>query len=96
MKFRSVRHKGLLKILDEESAVGVPAAYLVKIEKMLSFLQAIHTVEELQAVPYWHVHQLTGDRKGVFSMTVSRNWRMTFRVDDDQKVILDLDLEDYH
>jgi len=29
-------------------------------------------------------------------MTISRNWRMTFRLDDDQTTILDLDLEDYH
>lgn len=96
MKFRLVRHKGLLKLLNEETAVGVPAAYLVKIEKMLSFLEVIETIEELQAVPFWRVHQLSGDRKGVFSMTISRNWRMTFRLDSDETTILDLDLEDYH
>jgi proteic killer suppression protein len=96
MKFGSVRHRGLLNVLRDERPVGVPSAYLDKIQKMLSFLKMIGTIEELRAVPFWRVHQLTGDRKGVFSLTVSRNWRMTFRIDDDQTTILDLDLEDYH
>ena len=96
MKFRSVRHRGLMNLLQDQRPVGVPAAYLDKIQKMLSFLEVIGTIEELRAVPFWRVHQLSGDRKGVFSMTISRNWRMTFRLDDDQTTILDLDLEDYH
>lgn len=96
MKFRSVRHRGLLNMLRDERPIGVPAAYLDKIQKMLTFLNLIGTVEELRAVSTWRVHQLSGDRKGVFSMTISRNWRMTFRLDDDQTTILDLDLEDYH
>jgi toxin HigB-1 len=96
MKFRSVRHRGLLSMLRDERPIGVPAAYLDKIQKMLTFLNLIGTVEELRAVATWRVHQLSGDRKGVFSMTISRNWRMTFRLDDDQTTILDLDLEDYH
>ncbi len=96
MKFKSVKHRGLLNLLNDERPVGVPAPYLDKIQKMLSFLEFIETVEELRAVPFWRVHQLSGDRKGIFSMTISRNWRMTFRLNDDQTTILDLDLEDYH
>lgn len=38
---------------------------------------------------------LKGDRAGIWSLTVSRNWRMTFRLDD-EGAIVDLDLEDYH
>jgi len=85
-----------MNLLQDQRPVGVPAAYLDKIQKMLSFLEVIGTIEELRAVTFWRVHQLSGDRKGVFSMTISRNWRMTFRLDDDQTTILDLDLEDYH
>jgi toxin HigB-1 len=96
MKFRSVRHRGIVNLLHDHRPVSVPAAYLDKIRKMLTFLKFIESVDELRAVPFWRVHQLTGDRKGIFSMTISRNWRMTFRLDDDQTTILDLDLEDYH
>ena len=45
--------------------------------------------------PNWGAHELTGDRAGTWSLTVTKNWRMTFRVDEDG-AIADLDLEDYH
>ncbi len=39
-------------------------------------------------------HQLGGDRKGVWSLHVTRNWRLTFQIKDGE--ILDVDYEDYH
>jgi proteic killer suppression protein len=51
---------------------------------------------ELRDIPSWRVHQLTGDRKGTWSLTVTRNWRLTFRIDRTAGEILDLDYEDYH
>jgi len=50
--------------------------------------------EKLRAFPLSKAHQLTGDRKGVWSLHVTRNWRLTFRVEDGR--ILDVDFEDYH
>ncbi|WP_342787986.1 hypothetical protein [Sphingomonas montanisoli] len=38
---------------------------------------------------------LTGDKAGRGAMTVTRNWRMTFALIDEQAIV-DLDLEDYH
>jgi proteic killer suppression protein len=96
MKIISVRHRGLARLIKEESPIGVPANYLNKIRKMISFLQVISCLDELKAVSFWRIHELSGDRKGVFSMVVSRNWRLTFRVNSDQPTIFDLDLEDYH
>jgi toxin HigB-1 len=52
--------------------------------------------DELALVPHWKAHRLAGDRKGAWSLFVSRNWRLTFRVDKDELEILDLDFEDYH
>jgi RelE-like toxin of type II toxin-antitoxin system HigB len=40
--------------------------------------------------------QLTGDRQGTWSLTVTRNWRLTCRIDRTEGEILDLDYEDYH
>jgi proteic killer suppression protein len=42
----------------------------------------------------WKAHQLTGDRKGVWSLHVTRNWRLTFEVKGDE--IVDVNYEDYH
>ena len=41
-------------------------------------------------------HRLTGDRKGNWSLLVTKNWRMTFRVGADEIEIIDLDYEDYY
>jgi proteic killer suppression protein len=53
-------------------------------------------VEELHDVPTWRVHRLAGERKDTWSVHVTRNWRITFRVDEIEATILDLDYEDYH
>ena len=63
---------------------------------MLSFLQDMERKNELQTVPGWNAHRLIGDRRGVWSLTVTRNWRLTFRIDRDEGEIVDLDYEDYH
>jgi proteic killer suppression protein len=50
----------------------------------------------LRTLPHWKPHQLTGDRKGTWSLTVTRNWRLTFLIDDAEREIVDLNFEDYH
>jgi proteic killer suppression protein len=52
--------------------------------------------EELRALPTWKAHLLTGDRKGTWSLSVTRNRRLTFRIDTAELEICDLNLEDYH
>jgi proteic killer suppression protein len=51
--------------------------------------------EELPALASWKVHTLTGDRKGTWSLSVTGNRRLTFRIDDERE-ICDVNLEDYH
>ena len=45
--------------------------------KLVSFLQDMGEESELRTVPSWKAHQLTGDRKGTWSLFVTRNWRIT-------------------
>ena len=49
---------------------------------------------DLPKRPVWKAHRLGGDRKGTWSLHVTRNWRLTFRIDDGE--IADVDFEDYH
>ena len=72
----------------------LPPAAIDKLRKMLAFLQDMQSVEELHAIAAWRAHRLTGDRKGAWSLHVTRNWRLTFRVEDQE--IVDVDLVDYH
>ena len=96
MKIRNVKHKRLRRFFEDDSGAGLPAQYVDKIHKILAFLQDMESVEELQAVPTWKTDQLTGDRKSTWSLFVSKNWRITFRVDEVELEIIDLDYEDYH
>lgn len=62
---------------------------------MLAYLAAIGTPSELRVPPNFGAHQLKGDLAGRWSLTLTKNWRMTFGVNE-AGAIEDLDLEDYH
>jgi len=63
---------------------------------MLTFLQEMEDTQEFRSIVSWKAHQLSGDRKGTWSLTVTGNWRITFRIDPTEGEIFDLDYEDYH
>ena len=94
MKVRSIAHKGLRHLYEDNSSKGLSADTVDKLRKMLAFLDAMQDPDELRALPTWKAHILTGDRKGTWSLHVTRNRRLTFRIDDDE--IIDINLEDYH
>ena len=96
VKIRTIVHKGLKRLYAEDNAKGVPPDTLDKLRKMLAFLDDTEAPEELRALPSWKVHALTGDRKGTWSLSVTRNRRLTFRIDTAEQEICDLNLEDYH
>jgi proteic killer suppression protein len=83
-------------LIERDDPSGLPPPTLEKIRNILSFLQDMESVDELKNIPTWKAHQLTGDRKGTWSLTVTRNWRITFEVHDDKAEIHDLDFQDYH
>ena len=96
MKIRNVLHKGLRRFIENDDRSGIQAAVAEKLGRMISFLQDMQKETELKAVPSWKAHQLTGDRKGTWSLFVTKNWRLTFRIDRNEIEIIDLDYEDYH
>jgi toxin HigB-1 len=96
MRIRNVIDKGLRRFIEDDDASGVQQAVVEKLRHVITFLQDMRTEDELKDVPSWKAHQLTGDRKGVWSLFVTKNWRMTFRVDRKDIEIIDLDYEDYH
>ena len=55
----------------------------------------LDSFDRLAEPPNYGLHPLTGDRRGRYAMSVTRNWRLTFTKIDDHTVA-DLDLEDYH
>ena len=95
MRIKSIRHKALRRFAETGSSKGLPSGSIERLGNMLAYIDAIETAEELRAPPNFGAHQLTGDRKGEWSLTVTKNWRMTFRFSV-TGAVEDMDLEDYH
>jgi len=96
VRIRSFAHKGLKALYEEGNSRGVSYDTLDKLRKMLSFLENMQDVEELRSLPIWRAHVLAGHRKGTWSLYVTRNRRLTFRVDLSEGELCDVNLEDYH
>ena len=95
MEIRSIAHKGLRKLIESGVASGVPASSADKLEAMITFLSLASDVEAVRRLKAWKAHQLSGDRKGVWSFSVTRNWRLTFEINA-ENALENLNLEDYH
>jgi proteic killer suppression protein len=94
MYIRNVRHRGLRRFLEDDDDRGIRPDLVDRIRKILAVLIVAPDMRRVQGPPGWRVHQLSGDRDGTWSISVSGNWRITFEVEDDE--IFRLDLEDYH
>jgi toxin HigB-1 len=95
VKIRGFVHKGLEVLYADNIAKGVPPNMVDKLRKMLAFLDDMQDPEELRSLPVWKVDTLTGARKGQWSLTVTRNRRLTFSIDIGEREY-DVNLEDYH
>lgn len=61
---------------------------------MLTAITEAENVGRIEKYAGWRLHPLTGDRRGTWSMSVTRNYRLTFRIGE--LGVTELDLEDYH
>ena len=84
MEIRNIRHKGLRNLVENDNAKG------------LSLLINMDKIEEIQSLQKFKPHLLTGDREGTYSLSVTPNWRITFRYDEQADELFDVDYEDYH
>jgi proteic killer suppression protein len=75
---------------------GLQPAAIEKLRRIVTFLQDMESEGDMRTVPSWKAHLLTGDRNGTWSLSVTKNWRLTFRIDQTEIEIVDLDYEDYH
>jgi proteic killer suppression protein len=96
VKIRNFIHKGLKRLYAEDGAEGVSPDTVDKLRKMFAFLDDMNDPVELRTLAAWKVHTLTGDRKGTWSLSVTRNRRLTFIIDPVEREIRDVNLEDYH
>jgi proteic killer suppression protein len=90
---RSIRHKGLRRLYEEDDARGVPAEHAQKLRDILEALDTALTIADME-LPGLRLHALKGELRGVWAGTVRANWRVTFRFADPEAY--DVDYVDYH
>ena len=96
MRIRNFVHKGLRQLYEDDVVRGVPPDTVEKLRKMLTYLDEMESADELPVLPMWKAHRLSGNRRSVWSLSVTANRRLTYRIDEPMKEICDLNLEDYH
>ncbi|RAH95801.1 plasmid maintenance system killer [Acuticoccus sediminis] len=94
MRVRSIRHRGLRRLIEQNDDREIRSDQVRRVRNILSALIAAPDIDGMSGPPGWRIHQLSGDRAGTWSISVSGNWRITFELDGD--VLCHLDLEDYH
>jgi proteic killer suppression protein len=94
MRIRSFRHKGLKRLYDTGLRRGVRPDLVSKLESIFHAIEQARNIEQVGLFPGWKLHPLKGGRLGEWSLWVTRNYRLTFRVEDED--VRDIDLEDYH
>ena len=95
MIIRTVCHRGLRKLIEDDNPRFLRQDLVGRVRKILTvLLLAEHIYDFIANAPTgWRVHRLKGDRQDEWSVTVSGNWRITFEEED---IHIDrLNLEDY-
>ncbi|MFO1252692.1 MAG: type II toxin-antitoxin system RelE/ParE family toxin [Inhella sp.] len=90
---RSFVHKGIEAFFRKGSKAGIQAAHAERLRRQLAQLNQAHAPRDMN-LPGWRLHELSGKLAGHWSVTVSGNWRLTFRFEDGDAILVDY--QDYH
>ena len=90
---RSIRHKGLRRLYEDNDHRGVPAQHAQRLRDILARLDASATAADMD-LPGFRLHPLKGEWRGYWAVTVRANWRVVFRLEEGDA--LDVELMDYH
>ena len=90
---RSIRHKGLKRLYEDDDPRGVIPAHVEKLRDILDALDTSLAIEDMD-LPGLRLHQLKGELKGLWAVTVRANWRVVFRFSDSDA--FEVDYLDYH
>ena len=91
---KSTRGKTINKLIEGNVAKGFPADLVRRAERKVAQLDAAETLDDLRIPPSNQLEQLSGDRKGQYSIRINRQWRLCFRWDGTDA--FDAEIVDYH
>lgn len=89
----SWKHKGLQAFYENGALAGIQPKHAPKLRQRLSMLDTATKPDDLN-IPQYRLHKLIGDRKDMWSITVSGNWRITFYFEAGNAYVVNY--EDYH
>ncbi len=90
---QSFRHKGLERFFRTSSTSGIQHKHASRLRLILAQLDRAAVIGDMD-FPGSGLHPLKGDRKGIWSVTVQGNWRITFRFEKGDAEVVNY--EDYH
>ncbi|ANI99757.1 peptidase [Polynucleobacter wuianus] len=90
---KSFRHKGLQLFFETGSRAGIQSAHAPRLSRQLARLSEARSWEDMN-LPGWRLHLLQGKSVGHYSIVVSGNWRMTFRFEGEDAMLVNY--QDYH
>lgn len=90
---KSFRHKGVERFFKYGSKQGIQPKHEDRLRKQLFALDTAKSEKDMNA-PGWRLHPLRGELEGHWSVDVSGNWRLTFRFEGEDAVLVDY--QDYH
>jgi len=90
---QSFRHGGLEKFYLTGSKAGIQPAHEMKLRRQLTLLNTASNASRMN-VPGWDLHPLKGNLADHWSVKVNGNWRMTFKFENENAILVDY--QDYH
>lgn len=88
MSIKSFEHKGLRQFFETGSTAGIQAQHAPRLGRMLRALDATARPSDM-GFPGWSLHQLKGEFRGHWAVSVSGNWRLTFRFEGSDVILVD-------
>lgn len=90
---RTFKHKGIKGFFETGSKAGIQSAHAKRLRLQLAKLDSAKDQNDM-ALPTWGLHQLRGKMAGFWSVSVSGNWRLIFKFEGGDAVLVDY--LDYH
>lgn len=86
-------HRGLKAFFETGSKAGIQPHHASRLARQLARLDAARVPEDMN-LPGWTLHPLSGALAGHWAVAVNGNWRLTFRFEAEDAVLVDY--RDYH
>lgn len=85
---KGFRHKGVERFFLKGTKAGIQAVHAAKLARQLQRLDAARRPQDMN-LPGWKLHRLKGNQEGIWAVWVSGNWRLTFRFEGEDAVLVD-------